>query len=526
MLIAALAGALLLAAGHTVAGSGTSSPAAAELFDRSVHGSVLELVGESERDGLSESLTDAGRNWTNLTDALRELRGDQRAACAGLIAGMPHLDRLEMTSGTLVEHVAYAYRTLSEMPYAVPQEMFEPYILTYRIEEEPVDPWRGELFGRLKPLADEAGTVRGTARAVNEMIAGAVTERDREFFGPRQSPLMTLRSGRGTEADVSILACAALKALGIPSRQVSVAALGAEEGGASWIEFYEDGEWLPLYPLEPDAFGDHSHLEKERWDNVTVVATRTAFERLLVTESYTDTGTIDLTFVAGGTAASGYEHFSVSVINKGALVPLDALEAVADEDGRFTATVGGGRYVVQAGFRDADGNSFVMMRDVMVPDGAHRTLAFDVSPDNSQLEITSDLEMRFENALRAWVAFDLETEPSIRMLPLIASAFHRTGRIVDVTYVYMGERPEDAEDARSALGTMAKIRVVPDETGWYYVGSAGEHVGIKNGGADTPIVRLVGPGGELLFHSEGYDLNIEREISAAIDEFILGVVER
>jgi hypothetical protein len=512
--------AIVIAGSLAIGSAGATEDGPGGLFDASADGGVLLLVGEPERDALAASLEDAGRNWPSLAGALRALDGEMRDACAYLIAGMPHLDRLEMTTEALVEHVEYAYRARSEMPYGVPGEMFRPYILTYRIEEEPVDPWRKELFERFSQAALDAGAVDGTARAINEAIAAAVVEREREFFGPRQSPLMTLRSGRGTGTEVSILACAALKAVGIPSRQASVAALGAEDGGASWIEFYDGERWLPLYPLAPEAFGDSSYLEREYWDNVTVVSTSSAFERILVTEGYTETGTIDLTFASGGEPAAGYEHFSISVLNEGALVPLDALEAVADDEGRFVATVGDGQYVVQAGTRDADGNAFVMMRHVIVAPGATKPLGFDVSPGDRGLRITPELKRRFEFALRAWVAFDLETEPSIRMLPLIASAFLRAGPIVEVTYTYMGEHPERAEEARPTLGPLAKIRVVRGSEDWYYVGDGGAHARIKNGGADTPVVRLFGPSGRLLFHSEGYDLNIEREISIAIEGFM------
>lgn len=506
--------------GFATLDAGAAEDATVGFFDATADRDVLLLVDASERDELAASLEDAGRNWRSLADALRALDGEMRDACADLIVGMPHLDRLEMTAETLVEHVEYAYRARSEMPYDVPEEMFGPYILTYRIEEEPVDPWRKELFERFSQAALDAGTPGGAAEAINEAIADAVVEREREFFGPRQSPFLTLRSGRGTGADVSILACAALKAVGIPSRQASVAALGAEDGGASWIEFYDGETWLPLYPLVPEAFGDPSHLEREHWDNVTVVSTRSAFERVLVTEGYTETGTIDLTLASDGEPAAGYEHFSISVLNEGALVPLDALEAVADDEGRFVATVGDGRYVVQAGTRDADGNAFVMMRHVVVAPGATKRLGFDVSSGDRGMRITDEIRKRFEFATHAWVAFDLETEPSIRMLPLIASAFLRLGPIVEVTYAYMGEHPERVEEARATLGPLAKIRVVPEPDDWYYVGANGARFRIKNGGADTPVVLLFGPSRELLLRSEGYDLNIEREISAAVEGFI------
>ena len=490
-------------------------------FDRAEHGDVLELVEPDLRGGFSSALEDAGRNWRELSEAVGRLEDEERDACVWLIEGMPHLDRLEMSAETLVEHVEYAFVTLTDMPYVVPEDMFRPYILTYRIEEEPVEPWRRQLYERFGPLARQQADVRQAARSINREIADLVSEREREFFGPRQSPLLTLRSKRGTETDISVLACAAMKAVGIPSRQTGIAALGAEDGGTSWIEIFDGDEWAPLYPLEPDAFGDTSYLERENWNNVSVVETRTAFERSLVTESYTETGTVELSFVEDGRPAAGFEHFSISVLNKGALVPLDALEAVADEEGLFEATLGDGEYVVEAGVRDAGGNAFVMIRPLVIPPGVSRSLAFDVSPDWRDRDPSDETIKRYELSMTAWVAFDLESEPSVRMLPLIVSAFDRLNGMVEVKYLCMSPDPDAVRKARLVIGESGPIVALPDPEDWYYVTEGGDTHPVGPRGAELPVVRLLSfSRREVLLHNEGYDLNIERAIVGAANGFI------
>jgi hypothetical protein len=493
---------------------GAAEPADDALFDAAAHGDVLLLAPRESRDEFGLSLADAGRNWTELADAVRELDGEEREACVRLVNGMPHLDRLEMTAETLLEHVEYAYRVRTEMPYTVPDAMHEPYILTYRVEEEPVDAWRAELWERFAPLAE-------SEQAVNRELAATVSERENEFFGPRQSPLLTLRSGRGTDTEISILAAAAMKAVGIPSRQAGVPTLGSEQGAASWIEIFTGEQWVPMYPLEPDAFGDFSFEEREHWRNVTVVVTRSAFEELLVTESYTEVGTVELSFVSGGKPAAGFEHFSISVLNRGALVPLDALDAVADDEGQFTATLGNGRYIIQAGTRDESGNPLVMMRHISLTPGSTKRLAFDVSPGGSEFSVTREELARFEDALAVWIAFDLEGEPSKRMLPLIASVLNRRSRALDVTFAYMGVDPDNADNARETLGQTAVIKTVRNPEEWYYVDELGEHHTIGGGGVELPVIRIYARrGGEVILHSEGYDLNIERRLSRVIDNHL------
>ncbi len=156
---------------------GAAEPAGDALFDAAAHGDVLLLAPRESRDEFGLSLADAGRNWTELADAVRELDGEEREACVRLVNGMPHLDRLEMTAETLLEHVEYAYRVRTEMPYTVPDAMHEPYILTYRVEEEPVDAWRAELWERFAPLAESEQTIEATAMAVNRELAATVSER-------------------------------------------------------------------------------------------------------------------------------------------------------------------------------------------------------------------------------------------------------------------------------------------------------------------------------------------------------------
>jgi len=508
-------------------GSGATEAAGDALFDAATHTDVLPLATQESRDEFGRSLADAGRNWTELADGVRQLDREQREACIRLVNGMPHLDRLEMTAETLLEHVEYAFMVRTEMPYAVPDTMFEPYILTYRVEEEPVDPWRRALHERFAPLAESERTVEGTARAINRELAAAVSRREKEFFGPRQSPLLTLGSGRGTETEISILAAAAMKAVGIPSRQARVPALGSEDGTASWIEVFTGERWVPLYPLEPDAFGDFSFAEREYWRNVSIVVTRSAFEELLVTENYTETGTVELSFVSRGEPAAEFEHFSISVLNRGALVPLDALDAVADDSGQFTATLGNGRYIVQAGTRDEYGNPLVMMKDVSLPPGSTKRIGFDVSPDGREFAFTRTELARFEDALAMWVAFDLEGEPSRRMLPLIASVLDRRSKVLDVTFAYMGADPDNADDAREALGQTAVIKTVRDEDQWYYVDKLGEHRAIGEGGVELPVIRIYARrGGEVILHSEGYDLNIERRLSRVIDDHLQELLDQ
>jgi len=511
---------LVAAVAWTHAASGQAAGGAAEgLFDPSADGAVLELAPEAERDALASSLADAGRNWVELARALTALEEGERASCAWLVNHMPHLDRIEMKAETLIEHVRYAHAVRSGMPYRMPDDMFEPYILTYRIEEEPLDPWRKALHDRFAPFAFEEGTAAGTARRINAFLAESLEEREPQFFGPRKSPLLTLASGGGSEAENAILACAAMKAVGIPSRQAQVAALGEEFGDRSWIEVFDGHEWLPLYPRAPEAFGDFGFVEREHEHDVTVVATTSAFEQTLVTERYTDTATIDLAFVEEGAPAGGFETFSVNALNRGGLAALDALETAADDSGRFAATVGEGTYVVLAGTRDPAGNASVTMQQVTLAPGDTAYLAFDVSPESSFAAFTAEELSRCKDLVEAWIAVDLSQEPSARMLPLIARAVARRAPAVRAHYVTAD--PSDAGTVTAAAGPEATVSCAPPGPTPFGPTS------LDLTSARLPVVALYAAGGgAAILRLEGYDLNVERAILAAVDERIAGALGR
>jgi hypothetical protein len=453
-------------------------------FDALADAAVVVLAPVPDREAFSAALADAGANWTELARAVESLRGEERDDCVWLINGMPHLDRIEMKADNLIEHVVYAHRARREMPYRMPDEMFRSFVLTYRVEDEPLLPWRQLLFQRFAPWAREDGTAAGVARRINADLAAGTTKLEPDFFGPRKPPSLTLEGASGSEADISILACAAMKAVGIPSRQVSVAALGEEPGDRNWIEIFDGERWLPLYPLSPDAFGDFGHVERGRSRNVTVAATRTAFERSLATESYSATAVLDLAFVADGAPASGFETFSVCVLNRGGLAALDALETAADDSGRFRAVVGDGTYVVMAGTRDGAGNAVVTMEQVQAAPGETVYASFDVSQGRAASALTPQDLASLRGALEARVAYDPSEEPSARMLPLIRRALECRAPAVSVTY----------ERASGAAG----------------VGGAPR--------ARLPRVTVYAAGGgAAILDREGYDLNIGRALLEAVD---------
>jgi hypothetical protein len=432
---------------------------------------LKNVVDKSDqKDKIMDSLKDAGTNWENLAGAADSLSGQKMDDMLWLITVMPHLDRLEATKEILLENLEYAYKAKEELPYKIPDEMFRSYILAYRIGDEPVRPWRKMIFDRFRQSA--GNTASETARNVNKWVNENVKVFDRGFFGPRQSPDQVIKVGAGTKEDVATVTTAILKTLGVPSRKARCEFFGGQKDGSTWVEIYDGANWIPLYPDAPDSFGDFKRWEIESPHNITVVSTTSAFDALQVTPKYTETGTIELSFIRHGVIQEDFQHFAVSVYNNGGWMPLDDLGFDLEESRlstgdktKFEAVVGDGKYLVEAGVRNRNGDVHMYTEEVTVTPGVKIPIAIKLDPPIGDLT-HDDLFVRDLDKLPEWelplfnaegsvfsnlvyesnfcvlALFDTGNEPSIRMIPKLAD-LKLDNKIIKVVAIHAGPAEDE-----------------------------------------------------------------------------------
>lgn len=358
-----------------------------ERFDPDKHADFLELIPQTEKEEILSALEDAAANYRELVDAVQLVDEDKKGDLIWLIQRIPHLDRLTVTARILLEHVSYAFDCKQRFKYQVPEELFREFILTYRIGSEPVQAWRRKLFETFYPSIKEKPNPTEAAKTVNRWVQRNIKTRPKEFFGEVQPPLMTLKGKKGTEEEIAILTTAILKSLGIPGRRVRVSCFGEQEGGASWVEIYDQGKWIPLYPLDPGDSGDFSKFERRHPRNITLVHTRAGNQRSLITPGYTPTGSLRVCITEGLEPKIDFEDLSVSVFNGGSLCPLDELsfgyedeELSTDSSGCLGVELGDGIYYVQAGVRDSLGNPWVVIQRAVVEPGKTTDLKLEIVP--------------------------------------------------------------------------------------------------------------------------------------------------
>jgi hypothetical protein len=329
---------------------------------------IANLAPDSLRPDFVEALKDAGENWRELAGVAEELQERKRDDAIWLINHMPHLDRLEMKSDILREHIEYAYIARDSSVVSFDDKTFQEYILTYRLGSEPVEAYRKFLFEYFRPQTEAKKDAQEVAKQINRWVEKNLSIKEKTFFGPLQPPTATFKSRKGSEREISILVTAIFKSLGIPSRQARISALGEQEESFTWVEVFDGENWLPFYPFSPKDLGNFGFIEKGHRHNVTVVLSRSAFERRLITDQYTDTGWLKAQFLEEGKPKAEFEHLSVNVFNQGAFRALDDLFLndyvdfpSADSSGIYICELGDGSYFLQAGLRQKSGDVWVQI---------------------------------------------------------------------------------------------------------------------------------------------------------------------
>lgn len=359
----------------------------AEKFDDEKFPEVTNLAPDSLRSDFIDALKDAGENWSELAEVVEELEGGKREDAVWLINHMPHLDRLEMKADILREHIEYAYIGRDSSAVSYDDQTWREYILTYRIGSEPVEAYRKFLVEYFRPRVEAKKNAEEIAKEINKWVAKNLSVEEKGFFGPLQPPTATFKSREGSERESSILVTAIFKSLGIPSRQARIDALGEQEESLTWVEIFDGANWLPFYSFSPRNFGSFDFIERDRPHNVTVVLSRSAFERKLITENYTDTGWLKAKFLEGGKPKVEFEHLSVNVFNKGAFRALDDLfmndyvdYPSADSSGIYICELGDGNYFLQAGGREKSGDVWVQIFPFQIVSGETTYVEVELNP--------------------------------------------------------------------------------------------------------------------------------------------------
>lgn len=175
--------------------------------------------------------------------------------------------------------IDYALRAKREFNYtdALPQEIWQEYVLNYANTNEARSNWRPLFWQKLRPLVKPCMTnnISAVVHVVNaemwKLLAPAGSNTI-EFKGGSTplifDPMSILAFGYASCTGCSILLVNALRTLGVPARLAGTAAWWQDplKGNHNWVEVWKNGRW---YFLEPSpGQSDVDDLERpphQRW---------------------------------------------------------------------------------------------------------------------------------------------------------------------------------------------------------------------------------------------------------------------
>ena len=188
-------------------------------------------------------------------DIFSTLSGKRLQAMQFLYAYMPLPDIADYSAEFHLENVDYALLAREEMSWGsqVPVREFMHFVLPVRVNNENLDGSRAVFYKELKERVQDL-SMREAVLEVNHWCHEKVTYTPSDIR--TSSPLATVRTAYGRCGEESTFTVAALRAVGIPARQVYTPRWAHTDNNHAWVEAWVDGEWHFLGACEPEPVLD------------------------------------------------------------------------------------------------------------------------------------------------------------------------------------------------------------------------------------------------------------------------------
>lgn len=166
-----------------------------------------------------------------------------------LYAYMPLADLTDYSTGYYLQNVRASFTARNEMGWNVPEREFRHFVLPIRANNENLDTSRVVFYRELKPRI-EGMSMQNAILEVNHWCHEKLTYKPSD--ARTLSPLSSVVSSLGRCGEESTFTVAALRAVGIPARQVYTPRWAHTDDNHAWVEAWADGDWYFLGACEPE----------------------------------------------------------------------------------------------------------------------------------------------------------------------------------------------------------------------------------------------------------------------------------
>ena len=180
-----------------------------------------------------------------------KLTADEQEALKFLYAYMPLADVTDYPTSFFADNVRMAFKAREEMPWGknVPELLFRHFVVPIRVNNEALDNARSVFYNELKDRI-KGMSMMDAIIEVNHWCHEKVTYQPSD--ARTSAPLATLKTATGRCGEESTFAVAALRAVGIPARQVYTPRWAHTDDNHAWVEAWADGKWYFLGACEPE----------------------------------------------------------------------------------------------------------------------------------------------------------------------------------------------------------------------------------------------------------------------------------
>ncbi len=322
------------------------------------------IMDKSYREAVHSQFLDrrelaSGRDSVLFAVFNRELSTAEREGLEFLYAYMP-LSDLAMNDGHYyLRQVQTALEAREHFSWGktIPEDIFLHFVLPYRVNNEYTDTARQVFY---KELKERLGGMDMTTAALEvnhwcheKVIYKSTDERT-------SGPLTTVRTAFGRCGEESTFTVSAMRAAGIPARQVYTPRWAHTDDNHAWVEVWIDGKWHFLGACEPEpaldmawfaepvkrAMMTHTFVFGKYNGNEEVTQTTDFYARLNLLTNYTNTRPLTVTVTDEEGIPLENASVEFGLYNYAEFYPISTLPTSGD--GTCTLTTGYGDLMIQA----------------------------------------------------------------------------------------------------------------------------------------------------------------------------------
>ena len=323
------------------------------------------------------------------------MSGAEREAMEFLYASMSSADMGDYDGAFFLGNVRCALRAREELAWGrdIPEDMFLHFVLPVRVNNERLDDFRMLYYDTLRRRV-EGLSLHDAALEINHWCHEKATYTPSD--ARTSSPLAVIRTAEGRCGEESTFTVAAMRAVGIPARQVYTPRWAHTDDNHAWVEVWVDGRWRFLGACEPEPELDvawfnepaaramlmHTRVYGDYCGPEDVIQRTECFTEINVVENYAPVrqSVVKVVDSGGGPVSGATVEFKI--FNYGEYCTVVTL--TSDERGEVSLHTGLGDMVVWAshegrfGVAELEGEALTVTLDHAAGDPL--TVEYDLTP--------------------------------------------------------------------------------------------------------------------------------------------------